>query len=298
MIPNRPLGVIPSPHDHRDYRLNKITSAKKAFPDLFTVPNLISIPYDQGNSGACVAFSLKAIKEMQEELERGKYQAYSAAYIYGARESGDFKGEGMIPREALGALRKRGVCREELMPGIYPYAVCNKMITPEMNKDALKQKIKTYAAVHTVEEVKTALMELGPVTIGFQIYDSFFAGGHLHKPNPDVEKLHGFHMVTLVGWTRDNRWLILNSWGKDWGPLKGYCTIPFDYPIIEMWALTDRVADEKPEYEAYLLKSGPYWMLRFRGKFKSESEARRLLLDPLNNDLNQVGKTILIRKKP
>lgn len=285
----RPLGMVPSPMDHRDYRLTSVTSVKKAFPVEYTFPNLVPAPYDQGDIGACVAFSLKAIKEMQEFKERQEFTKFSAAYIYGARDADDYQGEGMIPREALDILRKRGDCRDELFPGIFPYPVCARNITPELNKDALPQRIKTYAAVHTVDEVKTALMELGPLSIGLRVYDSFFHGGHLPLPNQSTEKLHGFHQVTIVGWTKDNRWLVLNSWGRDWGPLKGYCTIPFDYPIMEMWAVTDMVAKSSPTYEVYLNRGPRFWTVRFAGQYRTAAEAEQKILQPLINDLGKLG---------
>lgn len=288
-IHQRPLGMVPSPKDHRDYRLASVTTVKKTFPAEYTFPNLVPVPYDQGDVGACVAFSLKAIKEMQESKERGEFTNYSAAYIYGARDADDYQGEGMIPREALDILRKRGDCRDELFPGIFPYPVCARNITPELNKDALPQRIKTYTAVHTVEEVKTALIELGPLSVGLQVYDSFYQGGNLPLPNQSTEKLHGYHMITIVGWTKENRWLVLNSWGRDWGSMKGYCTIPFDYPIQEIWAITDMVAKSSPDYEVYITQGMRFWTVRLAGQFRSSAEAQDKLVQPLINDLSQLG---------
>lgn len=292
----RQLGVLPSPQDHRDYKLIKVTPVKRAFPEEYTYPYLVPQPYDQGDIGACVAFALKAIKEMQEYKERQEFTKFSAAYIYGAREPDDFAGEGMIPREALNALRKRGDCREKIFPGIYPYPICAKSIKPEMNKDALTQRIKTYTAIHTIEEAKTALIELGPVCIGFPVYESFYQGGHLPRPDKAKEKLNGFHMLTLVGWTRDNRWLALNCWGQEWGTLKGYCSIPYDYPINEMWALTDMSPQKQPDYDVTLTRRGRYWGVYFTPNFRNSTDAINKLLMPLQEDLSQSGRELKIRK--
>ncbi len=293
----RQLGVIPSPQDYRDYKLNRVTLVKRTFPDQYTYPYLITQPYDQKNIGACVPFSLKAIKEMQEYKERQEFTKFSAAYIYGARGPDDFKGEGMIPREALNTLRNRGACREDMFPGIYPYPICAQSITVHMDNDALPQRIKTYTAIHTVEEAKTALLELGPICIGFSVYDSFFQGGHLPRPDKTKEKLHGFHMMTIVGWTKDNRWLALNSWGQGWGKLKGYCTIPYDYPINEMWALTDMVTQKQPDYEVALIHRGRYWGVYFTSSFRSSAEAMNKLLRPLEKDLSLTGRILRIRNR-
>lgn len=292
----RQLGVVPSPQDYRDYPLARVTATKRSFPDQYTYPFLIPQPYDQSDIGACVPFCLKAIKEMQELRERGQFIGLSAAYIYGARQPTDFQGEGMIPREALHNLRVQGNCREVLFPGIYPYAICAQSITDTMHRDALPQRIKTYASIQTVDEIKTALMELGPVAIGISVYDSFYQGGHLSLPDKTTEKLHGFHMVTIVGWTRDNRWLILNSWGAEWGELKGYCTMPFNYTINERWALTDLVAREQVDYEVTLSRVGRYWGVSFNPRFRTPDEAQKALLNPLQQDLTRSGKQLKIKK--
>jgi len=39
---NRPLGVIPSPPDFRDYRLNEFTDVYSTFPNYYLVP-----PYEK-----------------------------------------------------------------------------------------------------------------------------------------------------------------------------------------------------------------------------------------------------------
>lgn len=298
-IPPRRLGAIPSPHDHRDYRLARITATKSHFPEQYIYENLVPSPYDQGDSEACVAYSLKAIKEMQEMKERKRFTPFSAAYIYGARDKDDYRGEGMIPREALDILRNRGDCRDALMPGIGTYAQCAGKITPAIDRDAAPQKIQTYTAIHTVDEVKTSLLELGPITIGLPVYDSFYQGGHLPMPDPAKETLHGFHMVTAVGWMKDNRWLILNSWGESWGELKGYCTIPYAYPVHEMWALTDKTGDISNTYHLTLRQSmsSKRWFIYFTDGFRSREEAAARIIKPLQEDLNQLGKVLQMKEK-
>lgn len=291
---NRKLGLIPGPMDHRDYPLSRIISLKRSFPDEYTIPDPIPGPYDQGDIPACVAYTLKAIKEVQEYRERRTRLSLSAAYIYGARAHDDFHGEGMVARQALSSLLKRGVCREELFPGIYPYKVCARAITPAMDRDARRQRIKTYTTIKTVEEGKTALMELGPFFIAVQVYDSFYKGGNLPMPDTSREEMHGYHSMAVVGWTRDHRWLCLNSWGKDWGSMRGMCTLPFNYPITEMWSLTDMIASEPvPEYRARIIQN-PHsgaWSIQL-GSFSSLEEMKNSLLRPLQSDLARAGKNI------
>lgn len=299
----RKLGVIPSPKDYRDFHVTRFVRVKAAFPREFTVAPLVPAPYDQGDVGACVAFALKAIKEMQEQKERGKLTYFSAAYVYAAREEKHYQGEGMVPRDALDILLKRGVCREELFPGIYPYPVAASMLTDEMHQDAYPQRILAYAAIYTVEEMKAALMELGPVLVVIPVYDSFYQGGELPKPNTLAERMYGFHALTVVGWTPNNRWLALNSWGQNWGTLHGYCTLPFDYPISEMWTLTDYAPDEKKnegkfDYQLFIepaMKGFRRNWLVHLGRFASREEALERVAKPLQQDLAKLGKHCRVR---
>ncbi|HHV77946.1 MAG TPA: C1 family peptidase [Syntrophothermus lipocalidus] len=295
---HRKLGAIPSPKDHRDFHVARFVQVERSFPVEFKVAPLIPEPYDQDDVGACVAYSLKAIKEIQEQKERNTYTRYSAAYIYGAREQKHYRGEGMIPREALEILLKRGVCREQLLPGIYPYPVAATMITEAMHHDAYPQRIKAYAAAYLVEEIKSALMDLGPVMAVIPVYDSFYQGGHLPRPDPIKENMYGFHALVLVGWTKDNRWLALNSWGKDWGELGGYCTLPFDYPFSEIWTITDLVVQPEPKvYEIFVSPwrkgSRRAWLVHM-GLFATKEEAVEQVIKPLQDDLARAGQKLKI----
>lgn len=64
---HRKLGAIPSPKDHRDFHVARFVQVERSFPVEFKVAPLIPEPYDQDDVGACVAYSLKAIKEIQEQ---------------------------------------------------------------------------------------------------------------------------------------------------------------------------------------------------------------------------------------
>lgn len=257
---DRPLGVIPSPPDERNYCLADILPADKlieTFPKEYMVPNLPPSPYDQGYTSMCVAFSLKAIKEMQEAKEREIYTKYSAGFIYGNRHENDSVGEGMYPDQALKNLLKEGVCKESTYPVMGTFYACQRGITEAMHGEALPQKIAAYAQLKWADEIKNALMNIGPVLFCIPVYESFYNGGHLLLPNKSKERLYGYHAVVCVGWTKDDRWIILNSWGVGWGLLNGYCTFTYDYPIIEKWSVTDYVAIP-PNSILYRIQAGAF----------------------------------------
>lgn len=230
------FGVIPSPHDYRDYPVAKVIPMG-AYPEEF-IPELTKIK-NQGSVGACVAFALSTIKEFQECKEKTFYTEYSANFIYGNRAETDYQGEGMYPREALKRLLDYGVCKESLMPGIWNYPAQKKLFTEEIYKDALPQKIKTYAAINTVEEVKNAVYFNGPVLIAIPVYNSFCnCKGDLALPVLS-EQIQGYHAIVIIGYTKE-RYIIQNSWGQAWGK-EGICYMPLNYPITEKWAITDLV---------------------------------------------------------
>ena len=240
-----PLGLIPSRHDRRDWHISRIAPVKTAWPDEWTMPFLSPV-HNQGASSMCMAFSNRLAIEFFEWRERGRYEPASAGYNYAKRADTDHQGEGMEPRQALASLLKWGMCHESDFDWTGEYLYLKARLTPAMDVAAAPHRITAYASVQTPDEVKSALVWNGPVIIGIAVYDSFYAGGHLPLPDTAKETLRGYHAMVIVGWTRDNRWLVQNSWGPDWGPLKGYCTIPFDYPILEMWSVTDgQVLPEK-----------------------------------------------------
>lgn len=237
------LGALVSPHDPRDYTLARVGQpVLAAFPDEFRLPTPPNAPYDQDIFPMCVGFALALIKSVQEYQERGAWEDYSPGYIYARREPNQYHGDGMYPREALANLTKRGVPPRANFPNMGYYGTLSQQIAPltdYLDRLALPQKTQTYVSLFSVEEIKTALMTLGPVLFSIPVYDSFYQGGHLPMPDTSRETWQGNHAVAVMGWTKDNRWLICNSWGKEWGPLNGWCTIPFNYPRNEAWSITD-----------------------------------------------------------
>ncbi len=247
------LGAIPSPHDPRDYPLTRVVPKLMAFPSEFKLPAPPDAPYDQDGVGACVAFSLALIKAVQEFKEREAWSQYSCGYIYGRREPTDYQGEGMEPRQALSGLLKRGVPWHGSFPDLaaYPVLAAKLKDRPDLDVAAQAQKIGAYVAASDPDEIKSALMQLGPVLFCVPVYDSFYRGGDLPMPHTGFEKLRGYHAVTCMGWKRGDRWVCLNSWG-DWGPQHGWFTIPFSYPVMEAWSITDA----KPSDPRIVLKIG------------------------------------------
>lgn len=240
------LGAHPSPEDSRDYKVSMfIPVIDEAFPDEFSI-TYDPLIYNQGEFGMCVSFSCASIKESQEYRERGVQNRYAPGFIYGNRRISDFQGEGMFPREALKVLTTDGVPLWNDFPIMGTYPTCAKAVEKDkarLLQLAKPQIIKSYVSIQSDVEVKTALMNWGPVLMVVAVRQSFFKPDHGYTPCPGVnEKILGHHAVTIVGWKKfkgQDLFIVNNSWGPAWGDY-GKFYLPTDYDgIVELWGVTD-----------------------------------------------------------
>lgn len=246
ILNNWALGAIPSPDDPRDYEVSRFVPLAPPFPDTY----LLSIPEDvknQGMVGSCVAHALATGREINE-MQQHHIVKLSPGFIYANRRDHTWLGEGMIPREALQSLKSVGVVPLTNFSYNQSYPAITKKLEPinKLDSYAKPYKITGYARLYTNDDVKTALMNIGPVPVSYTVYDPWYrvtSTGILSEPQQDG-KQHGGHMVLIVGWTIINKkeyWVIVNSWGRGWGDAgKGY--IPTTgYEFKEAWSMTDHI---------------------------------------------------------
>jgi C1A family cysteine protease len=178
------------------------------------------------------------MKELQEKKDVGLNSYMSPEFIYDNRTN--YPSEGMYCRDVMDILSNKGVCFEE----IYPYASADKPASdiPQVAKDvAIKFKIKSYAMVSSVDELKTALAASGPCLIAFPCYNSSMT---FWMPSKAGEALRGGHAVLIVGYTKDS-FIVRNSWGTSWGD-KGYTYYPFTQWGAQ-WECWTAVDDASPK---------------------------------------------------
>lgn len=249
---DRKFTAIPSVEDSRDYKATMIIPTLQVFPQTFRLEYHGEIK-NQGQIGSCVAHSASYTREIVEEKQSGTYKKFSVGYVYGNRADSDYQGEGMQPREMLKNLQAYGDVLYEDFPYNEEYPIMHSKVIE--NRDVLAAKaapykITSYCRLNDSDEIKSALMQLGPVTICMPVYQPLML---LTKSNAIVpipgaqEKCLGYHEVTIVGWTVINGqeyWIVLNSWGSDWAD-GGYFYMPFDYPLVEAWSITDSLLPQK-----------------------------------------------------
>ena len=70
------------------------------------------------------------------------------------------------------------------------------------------------------EDLKTEIMNNGPIIVGMSIYDTFYSyASGVYEVDSSAE-YEGGHAVKMYGWGTDSGglyWLCANQWGTDWG---------------------------------------------------------------------------------
>ena len=91
-------------------------------------------------------------------------------------------------------------------------------------------------------EIKQAIITSGCVVAAYNVYDNWYRTGSDGKVGNNYGKNYGGHCILIVGWTENNEWIILNSWGRTWGD-GGLGYVPMTTKINEAWCLVDNVQE-------------------------------------------------------
>lgn len=86
----------------------------------------------------------------------------------------------------------------------------------------------------TVQQLKAALLEHGPLAVLIRIDEPLkaYKGGVFNERNPKTVN----HAVLMLGWDdRKKAWLILNSWGTEWGE-EGFAWIGWGSNSVGLYA--------------------------------------------------------------
>lgn len=235
------LMSVFSPYDVRDYAISKTIDASK-LPEHFELP--MPAVKNQRTTNSCVAHACALLVEYHNGRQQDNKDEFSTQFIYGYRPNGYYVGEGMYIRDALNTIRKQGDCKREIMPGNAEYK--EAMVSVEKKLDAAldyayPNRVSTYIKLSTNNDIKTALMDFGPVVVSMP-WGSAMTLDSDHVIHNTLNDVDGYHCVIIYGWN-EKGWLMQNSWGTTWGD-KGRCIVPFDFTFKEAWGVSDEIIND------------------------------------------------------
>lgn len=245
------LGCLKSPYDARDYMFSSVAYGlqKERFPrEYISMEHLL--PFNQGSTSMCCACATAMSRLIWERNENPTIDLFSPGYIYGNRcksvvVDGVYDGEGMYLKDALKQLNSAGVCFYDRLPTFGNYKQVNSAyltVKDEADKEAFPYRTTSYYAVKTEREIKKAIMTTGSVLISFLVTSGWYDAQD-DGIIPTYGTIEGGHAVLLVGWKIINDkqyWVILNSWGKDWGD-EGYGYIETTEMAMEAYCILDEI---------------------------------------------------------
>ena len=243
-------GVIPSKYEPSHYNIAQfVPNVDKVLGERFSL-NLPQqeLVIDQGETSSCVGHSLATANAIAEYQNLNKWFDFSPFFTYGDRGAKDYKGIGMMPKQALSCVYKRGMWfrsdfdKNVEVPALFELVKLTKEKNPQLVKQALNYRISGYAWLGTDDDIKIALKNNMPVTASWQLYSSFSITdktGCVPVPNLEKDVMRGSHQMTIIGWT-DDHWMVINSWGLK-KAFKGLYLIPFVYRPLEAWSISSTI---------------------------------------------------------
>jgi len=201
--------------------------------------------YDQGQLGSCTSFAMAGgLREYLQRSEGEQPTQLSELWFYyqeRALEGSIDEDSGATMSDGMKVLGEQGCAVE----ATWPYDIAKFTVEPPAEATATAPAWKTHANTQlaSLDDVKAAVNNGGPVAIGFVVYESFMnIGSNGVMPNPkSSEGILGGHAVLVVGYNDKKQQLIVrNSWSDTWGD-KGYFYMPYKFAkdfnnhIIEAW---------------------------------------------------------------
>lgn len=240
--------------DPRDYTISMFIPGQDIIKDEEFCLKLPEIDFilNQYHFNSCVGHSFALCKSILEYQRTNKWLDIDPYTIYGTRYDNEYDGMGMYPYQGAKVLRNEGAfLRRDFgiqaeVPELITKVKNWKQVNPKLVEAAKDLQIEAWYYVDNNNAIKTALKNGMPISVAYPLYNSFYnigVEGIVFMPTEDDELL-GYHQMTIVGWTKNNYWIVLNSWGNKYG-FKGVYLIPFEYSYNSAIAVTDTITPIK-----------------------------------------------------
>lgn len=233
---------LPEGHDRLLSVSPEAVRAQPRSASLYPLVGTIPV-YDQEGEGSCTAnmgslqFKYLVAKQGGPAFEPSRQNLYkSVRRVEGTPLSED---SGAEIRDIMRALRKFGVCREDLDPYIDDGVSFTLPVTEHQAIDALEHQALFYYRCATLHAIKASILQGFPVGFGFTCFESLMSApvagtGLVPYPESGEESVGG-HANTVIGYDDDKvigsekgAVLSRNSWGSGWGQ-KGDLWLPYRY---------------------------------------------------------------------
>lgn len=218
---------------------------------------------DQSIYNSCVGHSLVMCASLLHYRKTNKWINFDPYVVYGTKYNGQWEGEGMYPDEAIdncindGFFLKRDFGKEAERPEIFDIVTSFKEDNPDLVTNAKNYNFSGKAWIDNSNEAKAALKLGMPISATWMLYDSFFSdtdsSGLVHCPDIENETYLGNHQMTIIGTRNDDTYVVVNSYGENYG-FKGMYFIPFNYNWIQAYAISDTIMPAKYKAEKIVLK--------------------------------------------
>jgi len=228
-------GWIPDLPDQRDHLYAAPIQALQALPTSVDLRPGCPGVYDQLDLGSCTANAIGAAIEFDRLKQKLSDFMPSRLFIYyneRAMEGTIDSDSGAMIRDGIKSVGSQGVCPESEWP--YDITQFRQQPSDQCYQDALSCKAILYQSVlRDLNQMKGCLASGYPFVFGFTVYQSFESAsvaqtGQVPMPQRG-ESVLGGHAVLAVGFDdAQQRFLVRNSWGTDWG-MQGYFTMPYTY---------------------------------------------------------------------
>jgi hypothetical protein len=201
-------------------------------PKTFVLYSILLPIRNQGTTNCCVAFSTACAIEYKNIMSNKYLDYLSPAFIYNNRRDLNVD-NGMDSKNAIDIVKNLGVAIDKL----YTIDMLNKKIDSTIYDNAINYKILNYNYITTLDTLKYALFNNGPVIAILPVFQA--TGIFWRKPENYNNNNFGYHCINFVGYDdTEQKLLMRNSWGTNWG-INGYQWFPYSEfsTIVEAWTL-------------------------------------------------------------
>jgi|SRR5579875_1024346 len=204
---------------------------------------------DSGQEASVVGEALATALEMQIKRNLHQDVNISARYIYyAARQvTGTTNSDsGASIRDAIGVLAKQGAVEES----VWPYKAGEFASKPPAAVEtATRWLIAQAKSLSGLDEIKSALVEDGPVVVGISMYQDGIMSrtGVIPLPSKGAQVIGG-HAIVIVAYDEQRKiFKFVNDWGMGWGD-RGYGYISDEYIkaySADSWSFKDVIKHER-----------------------------------------------------